>query len=111
MGMDKYTIERTFELHTEFHARDQVGFSRDKIFRGIFENTLTRIHGYQKHELKSATKRGWVKRVDLNPDGSGIRTAYIWLLEEMPQRGAIKTFFDKIYRRCTGEYERYYGKE
>lgn len=110
-NMDKYAFERTYEQHTEFHGRSQKGLVKDKIYRGIFENTLTRIHGYQPHELKSACKAGWLEKTYVDPDGTGLRNAYLWLEEDMPQRGWFKQAIDKIYRWFTGDYERYYGKK
>lgn len=109
-NMDKYALERTFEEHTEFHGRTKRGVTKDQIYRGMFENTLERIHGYQKHELKMAVNSGWLEKTYIDPDGNGIRTAYLWVEEEMPQRGWFKQLIDKVYRWITGEYERYYGK-
>lgn len=109
-NMEKYELERTFEQHTEFHGRTSKGVVKDKNYRGMFENTLKNIHGYQPHELKKACASGWLEKTYVNPDGKGIRNAYLWLDEEMPQRGWFKTLIDKIYRWLTGDYERYYGK-
>lgn len=108
-NLEKYNLKKTFENHSEFHGRDSRGKFRDKIYRGIFEQTLE-SEGYTKKELKTACQQGWLKETYVKPNNYTLRKGYLWLEEEMVQRSPIKVFFDKIYRLLTGEYSKYYGK-
>lgn len=110
MNMEKYTLEKTFEKHREFHGRDTQGTLHDSIYRGMFESTLIDNYGYTKPQLKHAAENSWIKKTYIQIDNRGIQNAYLWLGEEMPQRG-WKMYLDKIYRFITGDYQRYYGKK
>lgn len=108
MLIDKSKLDRIFEKQREFHARDGKGLVKDRIFRGMFESTLMK-QGYDKGALMQACEEGLMKRTYIDPDGRGIRTAYLWLKEEMPQRGFFKQMLDRITKWWGGDYERYYG--
>lgn len=108
-NLQKYELEQTFKNHCEFHGRDERGVIKDKIYRGIFEQTLEK-EGYTKKELKDACKQRWIKETYVKPNDYTLRKGYLWLEEEMVQRSPLKTFFDKIYRLLRGEYHKYYGK-
>ena len=110
MNMEKDTLEQTFEKHREFHGRDERGIITDKIYCGLFEATLLNNFGYNQLQLKEAAENNWIKKTWIEVDNKGIQNAYLWLGEEMPQRG-WKMYVDKVYRFIKGDYQRYYGKK
>lgn len=81
--------------------------TQDKIYKALYEADLHR-EGYTRKELLHATRCGWIKPSKIAPDGRTLKNVYLWLEDEMPQRGWFKRQLDKIRRLFTGDYSRYY---
>lgn len=106
-NMTLYSVERTFQNKKEFHARDKVTWYKDTIYRGMFEKSLLK-EGYSLKELDFCIEKNYLKKSFTRYKDGSLRTSYLYIKREMPQRETFKIWIDKIYRFIKGQYKEYY---
>jgi hypothetical protein len=79
---------------TEFRARTEKGLLSDKIYPGVFRNTLFACN-VGSREISQAIKENLIEEIRIRPVGQTERVGYIWLGMELKQ----VTFFKKSLNR------------
>jgi hypothetical protein len=85
----------------EFRARTEKGILSDKIYPGVFRNTLFACN-VGSREISKAIQENLIEEVRIRPIGRTERVGYIWLGMELKQVAPHKKFLKRLALRVVG---------